>query len=84
MIQLEAQAGLGVLGVYNFSKQQVAVLEVLDTLRRAIVAQPPSSPTKTVLLESYDKIFGLLAKDIGSCLIKPKLQKDITCQINKH
>lgn len=74
----EAQGVSGVQVVYNFSIKQATILDSLRALRIAIAAQPPSSDTKTLLLDTYDTLLEQLALDVGNSIIKPELQKDIT------
>ena len=40
--------------------------------------EPPASTTRTILMDTYDNLFKQLAIDVGSNIIKPELQKDIT------
>ena len=68
----------GLVMMYNFTDAQCFTLETLKAVKNAVNSQPPASDTRTLLLETYDKIFDQLATDIGSSIIKPKLQKDIT------
>jgi hypothetical protein len=69
---------LGVQEVYNFNEKQASLLEVLQAIRRSTIIQPPASVTRQLLIDTYDSLLKHLALDVGNCIVKPELQKDIT------
>lgn len=71
-------AASGPLAVYNFTDRQTNILGLLKSLRVSMSKEPPASTTRTILMDTYDSLFRQLAIDVGSNIIKPEIQKDIT------